>query len=251
MSNSPSRRARRLGAAAAGALAVTSAVALPAFAMDRSGDGDATATATAVGAQSAADARTLADTARIAALELAQSQAVVAEFEADLAQADVDLFLAAFTSMSPEEQFAIRWAAMSDLDRWLAGQFFAEVERVEAERQAEEARQAEAAQQRAVAARQRQSAPAAAASSGGSVSGGVWDSMAQCESGGNWATNTGNGYYGGLQFAPGTWRAMGGGAYAATADQATKAQQIEIAERVLAAQGWGAWPGCARKAGLR
>jgi hypothetical protein len=79
----------------------------------------------------------------------------------------------------------------------------------------------------------------------------VWDAMARCESGGNWAANTGNGYYGGLQFAPGTWRGMGGSAYAPTADQATKAQQIEIAERVLASQGWGAWPGCARRVGLR
>jgi hypothetical protein len=250
MSNSPSRRARRLGAAAAGALAVTSAVALPAFAMERNADADPAASAAAVGARSAADARAVTETALLAAQHLAESEAVVAKFEADVAQADVDRFLAAFTAATPEEQFNLQWAAMSDLDRWLAGQFFAEVERAEAERQAEEARQAAAAQQRAAASRQRQSAPAAA-SSGGGASGGVWDAIAQCESGGNWAINNGNGYYGGLQFNGGTWRAMGGTAYASTADQATKAQQIEIAERVLAAQGWGAWPGCARKAGLR
>jgi hypothetical protein len=242
MSNSPSRRARRLGAAAAGALAVTSAVALPAFAMERGTDDNGAANAAAIGARSAADAQTLAESARLAAERLAQSESVVARFEADVAQADVDRFLAAFAEASPEQQFELQWAAMSDLDKWLAGQFFAEVERLEAERQAE------AAARRAASASQRRSA---AASSGGGASGGVWDAMAQCESGGNWATNTGNGYYGGLQFAAGTWRAMGGTAYAPTADQATKAQQIEIAERVLASQGWGAWPGCARKVGLR
>jgi hypothetical protein len=245
MSNPPSRRSRRLGAAAAGALAVTSAVALPAFAMERGTDDDAAANAAAIGARSAADAQTLAESARLAAERLAQSEAVVAKFEADVAQADVDRFLAAFAEASPEQQFELQWAAMGDLDKWLAGQFFAEVERVEAEA----ARQAEAAARRAASTTQRQSAPAA--SSGTGASGGVWDAMAQCEAGGNWAANTGNGYYGGLQFAAGTWRAMGGTAYASTADQATKAQQIEIAERVLASQGWGAWPGCARRVGLR
>ncbi|MEV3873659.1 transglycosylase family protein [Streptomyces sp. NPDC049906] len=79
--------------------------------------------------------------------------------------------------------------------------------------------------------------------------GGVWDRIAQCESGGNWSINTGNGYHGGLQFAPGTWRAHGGTAYAPTADRATRAQQIAVATRVQRAQGWGAWPVCSRRAG--
>ncbi|MGW7521558.1 LysM peptidoglycan-binding domain-containing protein [Streptomyces sp. NPDC054796] len=78
---------------------------------------------------------------------------------------------------------------------------------------------------------------------------GVWDRLAQCESGGNWSTNTGNGYYGGLQFSASTWRAYGGGAYAPTADKAGKAQQIAVATKVQAAQGWGAWPTCSAKAG--
>lgn len=78
-----------------------------------------------------------------------------------------------------------------------------------------------------------------------------WDLIAQCESGGNWRINTGNGYYGGLQFSPQTWRSYGGGAFAATADRATRSQQIAIAEKVLRAQGWKAWPNCSRKAGLR
>ncbi|GAB10352.1 resuscitation-promoting factor [Gordonia araii NBRC 100433] len=71
-----------------------------------------------------------------------------------------------------------------------------------------------------------------------------WERVAACESGGNWAINTGNGYHGGLQFAPGTWAAHGGTKYAPTADKATKEQQIAIAERVLATQGKGAWPTC-------
>ena len=78
----------------------------------------------------------------------------------------------------------------------------------------------------------------------------VWDSVAKCESGGNWKINTGNGYYGGLQFAAGTWKAYGGRTYASQAHRATKAEQIAIARRVLAGQGPGAWPTCGRRAGL-
>ncbi len=78
----------------------------------------------------------------------------------------------------------------------------------------------------------------------------TWDRVAACESGGNWSINTGNGYYGGLQFSRSTWLAFGGGAYAGTANLATKAQQIAIAQRVLASQGPGAWPVCSVRAGL-
>jgi LysM repeat protein len=73
-----------------------------------------------------------------------------------------------------------------------------------------------------------------------------WSGVAQCESGGNWHINTGNGYYGGLQFSHSTWLAYGGGAYAPRADLATPAQQIAVAERTLAGQGIGAWPTCGR-----
>ncbi|MGY1730492.1 transglycosylase family protein [Geodermatophilus sp. SYSU D01045] len=73
-----------------------------------------------------------------------------------------------------------------------------------------------------------------------------WDAVAQCESSGNWSINTGNGYYGGLQFSQSTWAAYGGTEYAARADQATKAQQIAVAERTLDAQGPGAWPTCGK-----
>ncbi|MEU7764283.1 transglycosylase family protein [Nocardia sp. NPDC049190] len=68
-----------------------------------------------------------------------------------------------------------------------------------------------------------------------------WDGVAQCESGGNWGINTGNGYYGGLQFSPSTWAANGGQGSAHTA---SKQEQIRVAERVLATQGVGAWPQC-------
>ncbi|MDO5534233.1 MAG: transglycosylase family protein [Propionibacteriaceae bacterium] len=78
----------------------------------------------------------------------------------------------------------------------------------------------------------------------------VWDRVAQCESGGNWSINTGNGYYGGLQFSSSTWKAFGGRTYANQAHQASKAEQIAIARRTLHGQGPGAWPTCGRKAGL-
>ncbi|MFI6039519.1 transglycosylase family protein [Streptomyces sp. NPDC051315] len=87
-------------------------------------------------------------------------------------------------------------------------------------------------------------APLMAAGSASAATASEWDAVAQCESGGNWSINTGNGYYGGLQFSASTWAAYGGTQYASTADQASKAQQIEIAEKVLAGQGKGAWPVC-------
>ena len=77
-----------------------------------------------------------------------------------------------------------------------------------------------------------------------------WDRLAQCESGGNWAINTGNGYHGGLQFNAQTWQAYGGGEFAPTANLATREQQIAVAEKILASQGWGAWPACSASLGL-
>lgn len=74
-----------------------------------------------------------------------------------------------------------------------------------------------------------------------------WDAVAACESGGNWHINTGNGFYGGLQFTYSTWLGYGGGAYAPRADLASREQQIAVAERVLAGQGIGAWPVCGRR----
>ncbi|GAA3308873.1 hypothetical protein GCM10020295_72050 [Streptomyces cinereospinus] len=79
---------------------------------------------------------------------------------------------------------------------------------------------------------------------------GTWDKVAACESTNDWNINTGNGYYGGLQFSQSTWEAYGGTAYAARADLATKDQQIAVAEKVLDGQGPGAWPVCSQRAGL-
>lgn len=80
-----------------------------------------------------------------------------------------------------------------------------------------------------------------------------WDQLAQCECGGNWSCNTGNGYGGGLQFmhqpSYSTWLSFGGGDYAPHPWEATREQQIVVAERVLESSGWRAWPGCARKYG--
>ncbi|GGW36571.1 MULTISPECIES: LysM peptidoglycan-binding domain-containing protein [Streptomyces] len=87
-------------------------------------------------------------------------------------------------------------------------------------------------------------APLMAAGNASAATASEWDAVAQCESGGNWSINTGNGYYGGLQFSASTWAAYGGTQFASTADKASKSQQIQIAEKVLAGQGKGAWPSC-------
>jgi nucleoid-associated protein YgaU len=93
-------------------------------------------------------------------------------------------------------------------------------------------------------------APLALSATPAQAAGSVWDRVAACESGGNWHINTGNGFYGGVQFTNSTWRGYGGAKYAARADLATKAQQIAIAKKTLASQGPGAWPVCSIKAGL-
>lgn len=87
-------------------------------------------------------------------------------------------------------------------------------------------------------------APAQAAAS---ASGGTWDRLANCESGGNWSVNTGNGYYGGLQFSQASWQAVGG---TGPPSQASKAEQIARAKQLQAVQGWGAWPACSAKLGI-
>jgi len=79
----------------------------------------------------------------------------------------------------------------------------------------------------------------------------TWNRLAQCESGGRWHINTGNGYYGGLQISRGTWRGYGGRRFAALPNRASKHQQIRIAERIKHGQGWGAWPTCSARIGVR
>jgi resuscitation-promoting factor RpfA len=91
-------------------------------------------------------------------------------------------------------------------------------------------------------------APLATAGTAQAASDNVWDRVAQCESGGNWTINTGNGFQGGLQFTQSTWRSFGGSVFASSANRATRDEQIAVAEKVLAGQGWGAWPVCSHKA---
>ena len=87
-----------------------------------------------------------------------------------------------------------------------------------------------------------------------SLTGDRWDQLANCETGGNWAANTGNGFGGGLQFmhqrSYSTWRSFGGSEYAAHPWDASREEQIAVAEKVLASSGWNAWPGCSRKLGF-
>ena len=90
-------------------------------------------------------------------------------------------------------------------------------------------------------------AAAAAAPAANAAPASTWDALAQCESGGNWATNTGNGFYGGLQFTQQSWNGVG---MSGSPMNASREQQIEAAERLLAQQGWGAWPACSSKLGL-
>ena len=78
----------------------------------------------------------------------------------------------------------------------------------------------------------------------------TWKRLASCESDKRWHINTGNGYYGGLQFSSSTWRAFGGGKFARNAHRASRDEQIKVAERVRRAQGWGAWPSCSQQLGL-
>jgi hypothetical protein len=83
------------------------------------------------------------------------------------------------------------------------------------------------------------------------VSGQTWNRLAQCESSGRWHINTHNGYYGGLQISLPTWRGYGGRHFAALPSGASRAQQITVAERIKRHQGWGAWPTCSRRIGVR
>ncbi|WP_083976189.1 transglycosylase family protein [Kitasatospora azatica] len=93
-------------------------------------------------------------------------------------------------------------------------------------------------------------AQAAPATPPSPVSDATWERVADCESDGDWAADTGNGYYGGLQIWPPTWKEAGGLAYAARPDLATRRQQITVAQEILRQQGWPAWAACARDLGL-
>jgi hypothetical protein len=238
------RSARRTAkTVAAGAVALTAAVALPAFAIDRGGDGTVDVSAAASAVETTTSTSTTLDPAVTSWLD--QGGATFLQ-EQNLAR-----ITAWIDSLTPEQKFDILAADLTPAEREVARAYLAEQDRLTlqaffdgiAAQKAEAARQAEAA--RAAAAKP--SAPVRSAASGS-----VWDRLAQCETGGNWAHPTvSGGFSGGLMFHYATWNANGGQAYAATASGATREQQITVAERVLANSGWGAWPGCSRKLGLR
>jgi hypothetical protein len=93
-------------------------------------------------------------------------------------------------------------------------------------------------------------ASAATSHSASPQSNATWDRLAKCESTNNWDADTGNGFKGGLQFTPSTWKRFGGTQYASSPDQATREQQIAVAKKVQAEQGWKAWPTCTKKLGM-
>lgn len=170
---------------------------------------------------------------------LTESEAVMFEFEDEfdgaIAHRAEEIRIWAATIKANEEAEAARQA--------------------EAARRAQEEAQAQAERKRQEAAQRATQAPIRSTYSGGGDGDpnnpATWDRLAQCESGGNWSINTGNGYSGGLQFHPQTWTGHGGGQYAQYAYQATREQQIEIGKRVQASQGWAAWPACTRSFGWR
>ena len=232
--STPISARRTATSAAIGAVALAAAVALPAFAIDHGSDGSADASTAAAPDESTTT--TTVDPGLVAWLE-AKS---------------VNDSLAALATLTPDQQFALLskdWTAEQSAAFAQLASDAAQLESLYAyvawTTGIAEANQAEA-QRSAAATRVTTSAP--------SVSGGgsVWDRVAQCETGGNWSHPTvSGGFSGGLMFYSGTWNAMGGQAYAPTAAGATREQQIDIAERILASSGWGAWPGCSRKLGLR
>ena len=150
----------------------------------------------------------------------------------------------AVAALQAREQ-AIKDQQLQDLANSIQLQEYADaVNAAQAQADAASAAQAQAEARRTAAASASAAAPAAA-------DGSVWDRLAACETGGRWATNSVPGYSGGLGFANSSWASFGGTAYAPQAWQASREAQIAVAERILASQGWRAWPACSAKLGLR
>lgn len=220
------RRARKATlAGVAGLVGVSAAVALPALAAERGTDEPE------------------------APFDAVATQTLTAEEEAIEALADAtpeQLDFLVWVSMTDEQRNYVRFLTATDEER----NFIAFITAPDEERQAFiEATRPKPAPRPAPQPAPRQapaSAPAPAVSGGG-----VWDRLAQCESGGNWSVNSGNGFYGGLQFMHSTWVSVGGRQYAEYPHQATREQQIAAGERLVAGAGWGQWPACSRKLGLR
>jgi hypothetical protein len=231
--NTTHRSARRNAKTVAiGAVALTAAIALPAFAIDRGGDG-------AVDVATAADA--VESTTSTVAPTTTTTVSVDPAVQAWLEGQATEQLLAWIDSLTPQQRFDLLAADLTPEDRAAAEDYLA------GQQQALDDFLGGLASQAAA-----QTARSSVSTSGAVASGSVWDRVAQCETGGNWAHPTvSGGFSGGLMFHSATWNANGGQAYAATASGATREQQIVVAERILANSGWGAWPGCSRKLGLR
>lgn len=181
----------------------------------------------------------------------ADDQVVVAALAAPIRPVEIDIDVHAAEVVEAIADHRDHLAAYR-LDEARKNRLIEEAQRRRAEaiarREAEERAREEArrrAEERAEAERRAQAASAPVVTAGS-----VWDRLAACESSGNWASTVGT-YEGGLQFHPSTWDAYKPSGYPEAAYQASREQQIAVAERVLASQGWGAWPACARKLGLR
>lgn len=247
--NTPRSARRTVHTVAVGAVALTAAVALPAFAIDRGGN-------------EAVDVVPAAATAESTTTTTLDPQVAAWLGEGGETWLQEQL-LAGITSwvdsLTAEQRFDLLAADLTPAEREVARAYLAEQQRLQIEAffdgleaEAEAAAKAAAAKAAAAEAAAAEAAAKAASWRSTSVDGSVWDRLAQCETGGNWAHPTvSGGFSGGLMFHYATWNANGGQAYAATASGATRDQQIVVAERVLANSGWGAWPGCSRKLGLR
>lgn len=236
--NTTPRSARRtVHTVAVGAVALTAAVALPAFALDRGGN----EAVDAVPAAATAESTTTTTLDPQVAAWLGEGG------ETWLQEQRLAGITSWVDSLTAEQRFDLLAADLTPAEREVAQAYLAEQQRLQIEAFFD-GLEAEAAAKAAAEA----AAAKAASSRSTSVDGSVWDRLAQCETGGNWAHPTvSGGFSGGLMFHYATWNANGGQAYAATASGATRDQQIIVAERVLANSGWGAWPGCSRKLGLR
>jgi hypothetical protein len=215
------------------------AVAAPMVAAQSDGSDPAPGGAEAIGRQAAQVASTEAETVQDAAARAAQAkrEALAAE-EAEAAAAKEAAEKAEAEEAAKEEAFE---AALLESQKEDAFREAAAAHEAEVARQQQAAREQAAREAAARAAAANAAAPAVA-------QGSVWDALARCEAGGNWSINTGNGYYGGLQFSASSWRAVGG---TGLPHQHSRETQIAMGERLRAAQGWGAWPSCSRKLGLR
>lgn len=181
-------------------------------------------------------------------VQAARERATAAQADAQAAVAEADR-----SRQAAETAWATAEAAQAEAVQRAEG---LAAERAAVEAQLDQARTTLVALQSRVAAARPETGPPPSPPVGGSQQAEVpanpppaahdWDAVAMCESGGNWSINTGNGYFGGLQFSQQTWAGFGGTAYAPRADLATKSEQIAVAERVLAVQGPGAWPTCGR-----